>query len=278
MKLDFDIKFRPQIESGEYTVYIKNYPVHILVWDSNIKDGCIVGYWGENENIYVWDKNGKHISSGNKENNLYIVTPDTEPSNALNDEVIKTFIIDTLGALRTSGKQLDYLINLDNAIEWLENLPVTNVFDFKIGDKVRLTDGDGRIHIIKSFERISGIHGPDFYSVTFEDDNAKDCIIPGDEYPNGYFTCMKKIEESEQKEDYFDNDIAIEYHTDEELDEFTENIRRLITKKLTYHSPDGTMSSTVFIDNETAKDIATGIWFYVAKECIKHPDKEIPRN
>lgn len=205
MKLNFDIKFRPQIESGEYTVFIKNYPVHILRWDSNTKDGCIVGYWGENENIYVWDKNGKHASSGNKENNLYIIAPDPEPENhhvdlgiVWDDETTKTFIIDTLGKLRTSGKPLHYLINLDIAIEWLEKLPITEV-----------------------------------------------------------------------------SDNTIESHTDEELDEFTENIRKLITKKLTYHSPDGTMSSTVFIDNETAKDIANGILFYVAQEAFRHPDKEI---
>lgn len=65
--------------------------------------------------------------------------------------------------------------------------------DFKIGDKVRLKDGDGRVHVIKKFEKIKGIHGPDFYHVIFEDDTASDCIIPGCKYPNGYFTNMVKI-------------------------------------------------------------------------------------
>lgn len=71
---------------------------------------------------------------------------------------------------------------------------IDNVFGFRIGDKVRLVDGDGRPHIIKYFEKIEGLHGPDFYHVVFEDNAASDHIIPGDEYPNGYFTCMEKID------------------------------------------------------------------------------------
>lgn len=72
---------------------------------------------------------------------------------------------------------------------------IDNVFRFKIGDKVRLMDGDGRTHVIKAFEKVEGIHGPDFYHVVFEDDSASDHIIPDDTYPDGYFTCMKKVTE-----------------------------------------------------------------------------------
>lgn len=62
-------------------------------------------------------------------------------------------------------------------------------------------------------------------------------------------------------------------------DEFTENIRRLITDKLTVMtkgSDGGTLSSTVFIDDKTAKDIANGILFYVGKEAQKNPDRDVP--
>lgn len=72
---------------------------------------------------------------------------------------------------------------------------IDNVFGFKIGDKVRLRDGDGRTHVIKAFEKIEGIHGPDFYRVMFEDNSARDSICPGEEYPNGYYTCMEKVTE-----------------------------------------------------------------------------------
>ena len=63
------------------------------------------------------------------------------------------------------------------------------------------------------------------------------------------------------------------------MDEFTQNIRNLITDKLTVHtkSLDGSeISSTVFIDDKTAKDIASGILFYVGKEAMKNSDREIP--
>lgn len=72
---------------------------------------------------------------------------------------------------------------------------IDNVFGFKIGDKVRLMDGDGRTHVIKAFEKVEGMHGPDFYHVVFEDDSASDHIIPDDMYPDGYFTCMEKVTE-----------------------------------------------------------------------------------
>lgn len=63
------------------------------------------------------------------------------------------------------------------------------------------------------------------------------------------------------------------------MDEFTWNIRNLITDKLTIRTKglDGSeISSTVFIDDKTAKDIASGILFYVGKEALKNPNREIP--
>lgn len=81
-----------------------------------------------------------------------------------------------------------------------EQKPILEVFGFKVGDAVRLKDGDGRKHIIKSFERVEGLHGPDFYRVLFEDNTAAVHIFTGSEYPDGYFTLMEKIsEEKEQK-------------------------------------------------------------------------------
>ncbi len=77
--------------------------------------------------------------------------------------------------------------------------PILEVFGFKVGDAVRLKDGDGRKHIIKSFEEVEGLHGPNFYHVEFEDNSARDGIYPGEEYPNGYFTCMEKIDEQKEQ-------------------------------------------------------------------------------
>lgn len=58
-------------------------------------------------------------------------------------------------------------------------------------------------------------------------------------------------------------------------EDFEENIRTLLHNKLAWHSEDGSMSSTVLIDDKTLKDIVSGIWFYVGKEALKYPNKEI---
>lgn len=58
-------------------------------------------------------------------------------------------------------------------------------------------------------------------------------------------------------------------------EDFQENIRILLHNKLTWHSDDGKMSSAVLIDDKTLKDIISGIWFYVGKEALKYPNKEL---
>lgn len=58
-------------------------------------------------------------------------------------------------------------------------------------------------------------------------------------------------------------------------EDFEDNIRNLLHDKLTWHSEDGSMSTTVFIDDKTLKDIVSGIWFYVGKEALKYPNKEL---
>ena len=85
----------------------------------------------------------------------------------------------------------------DEYLDEIEQKPILEVFGFRVGDAVRLKDGDGRKHIIESFEENEGLHGPNFYRVVFED-NAVDYIFTGDKYPNGYYTQMEKFEE-EQK-------------------------------------------------------------------------------
>ena len=85
--------------------------------------------------------------------------------------------------------------SLGEEFEQKEQRPILEVFGFKVGDAVRLKDGDGRKHIIKSFEEVEGLHGPNFYHVEFEDNSARDGIYPGEEYPNGYYTQMEKLEE-----------------------------------------------------------------------------------
>ena len=110
-------------------------------------------------------------------------------------------------------------VELDKMVAWLEKQkeqkPILEVFGFKVGDAVRLKDGDGRKHIIKSFEEVEGVHGPNFYHVEFEDNSARDGIYPGEEYPNGYYTQMEKFEEEQKpawsEEDEKMRNLAIEW-------------------------------------------------------------------
>lgn len=84
-KIPFDIKYRPQIENGEYkVVYVENssteqYPVEILKWDSNSDAGCIIGCIRLNgkDRVYVFGENGEHKVSGG-DNRLFIITPEEE--------------------------------------------------------------------------------------------------------------------------------------------------------------------------------------------------------
>ena len=69
------------------------------------------------------------------------------------------------------------------------------VFGFSVGHVVRLRDGDGRHHTIKSFKKIEGIHSDDFYEVFFDDDSARDIIIPDNRCKDKFFTNMVKIDD-----------------------------------------------------------------------------------
>lgn len=85
-----------------------------------------------------------------------------------------------------------YIDELEDALfKKVDGDVITEVGGFKVGDKVRLADGDGRPHIIKEFIEEDGLHSLNFYRVIFEDDTASDHIFPGQPYR----TSMIKIED-----------------------------------------------------------------------------------
>lgn len=96
-KIPFNVKFRPQIESGEYkVVYVENSsseqcPVEILKWDSNSDAGCIIGCVRRKgkDKIYAFQENGVHTVS-DEDDRLFLVTPEPEMSEfekALDDTI-----------------------------------------------------------------------------------------------------------------------------------------------------------------------------------------------
>lgn len=85
-----------------------------------------------------------------------------------------------------------YIGELEDALfKKIEDGVIKEVHGFKVGDKVRLTDGDGRIHIIKEFVEEEGLHSLNFYCVDFEDNTANGLIFPG----RLHRTNMVKIDE-----------------------------------------------------------------------------------
>ena len=123
-----------------------------------------------------------------------------------------------------------------------EQKPILEVFGFKVGDAVRLKDGDGRKHIIKSFEEVEGIHGPNFYHVEFEDNSARDGIYPGEEYPNGYYTQMEKFKEEQRPASTEDMPYITDEHfyEREPADSFRYKLAEYMTKNSRKEeTPDG---------------------------------------
>ena len=93
MKIPFDIKYRPQIESGEYKVETRDgMPVRIVCWDKKADDeDCIVALVtvnGDKERTVHFNCSGRYTPIGHQE--FIIITPEPELSE---DEKIRNEMI-----------------------------------------------------------------------------------------------------------------------------------------------------------------------------------------
>ena len=83
-KIPFDIKHRPQIESGKYKVVTRiGKPVRIICWDLNGPQPIVGTIYEKQMNqdiIQVFDKNGKYWKESDSEshNDLFIITDEPE--------------------------------------------------------------------------------------------------------------------------------------------------------------------------------------------------------
>lgn len=74
MKIPFDIKYRPQIESGEIKVINRlNEDVRIVCWDGPDKDRPIVGFSEDDTTPYCWYLDGKYRWGNECEKDLFII-------------------------------------------------------------------------------------------------------------------------------------------------------------------------------------------------------------
>lgn len=88
MKISFDIKFRPQIESGEYKVVTgDDRPVRIISWDKHVYGGrfeivaLVPTSQGDTETVQLYCPDGTLIASGwNEKFKLFIITPEPKLS------------------------------------------------------------------------------------------------------------------------------------------------------------------------------------------------------
>lgn len=85
MKIPFDIKFRPQIESGEYKVVTgDDRPVRIISWDKKVYSryeivALVPTSQGDTETVQLYCSDGTLLASNwNEKFKLFVVTPEPE--------------------------------------------------------------------------------------------------------------------------------------------------------------------------------------------------------
>lgn len=81
MKIPFDIKFKPQIESGEYKVILDcGVEAEILAWDKPGEYPIVCMAKKEGAIPFRTDNNGiaYHYPEGSNYSNLFIITPEPE--------------------------------------------------------------------------------------------------------------------------------------------------------------------------------------------------------
>jgi len=83
MKIPFDIKFRPQIESGEYKVVTRRGDsVRIICWDTKCAQpivGLIYDEYNKSDVVELFCSNGMYwMEEKQSDNDLFIITPEPE--------------------------------------------------------------------------------------------------------------------------------------------------------------------------------------------------------
>lgn len=83
MKATFNIKYRPQIDSGEYRVVVeydnRTFNARIICWDFNSTNLLVCVNYGDKEDVLEYDLNGKHVGKSIRRPDLLIVIPESEP-------------------------------------------------------------------------------------------------------------------------------------------------------------------------------------------------------
>ena len=113
MKVPFDIKYRPQIESGEAKVVTRDdRPVRIICWDASYEDLPIVGLIEGRERPDIFTREGSFFPIGEVEANadLFVILP--LPNSNIFKQAVDTFGADhQIGMLHEEMGELQAAIN-----------------------------------------------------------------------------------------------------------------------------------------------------------------------
>lgn len=119
MKIPFDIKFRPQIESGEYKVETNDHrPVRIICWNKNTGGldrivALVAGGSGQEKTLHYTEEGLCVASGGNKNKDLFIITPEPELSEF--EKKFQKIISDWQGDGSPFEDNMSYLLHKDAA-------------------------------------------------------------------------------------------------------------------------------------------------------------------
>lgn len=119
MKIPFDIKFRPQIESGEYKVETRDgRPVEIISFELTDTNGCPIAakfrLCAGTPVVYLFDENGEYRGEGASDYDLFIITPEpelTEWERTLSDCLQKHGLLDCGAADRIAKESAAELLD-----------------------------------------------------------------------------------------------------------------------------------------------------------------------
>ncbi len=122
MRIPFDIKFRPQIESGEYKVETRDgRPARIVCWDLHGDDYPIIALIGDykrtTEILHNYKKTGEFWIKGNDTLDLFLITPDEEPDEEPK-ETLKNVRKEAYEKGFAEGERAERSFIWDNGIEY----------------------------------------------------------------------------------------------------------------------------------------------------------------
>lgn len=184
MRIPFDIKFRPQIESGEYKVETDSKePVTIIKWDLKNEDGNILCYYFDSKEEIPYVTSGK---------DLFLIIP--EPELSEDERIRETLIHIVKGACCKYGiKYIGDDITEEKLLTYLERQKEY------IDDIRQYAYNKGLVDAEEKQKPLS-TEETELNSIAFLEQLGYTCVPPGAEH--------KPAEWSEEDKEYFDAIIA----------------------------------------------------------------------